>query len=173
MKLKGQIKKGIRRFMKSSSFNYDDESRGKWGTDFKKVSIPSEVDGNVQLAYFYQTTSDSPQPLVVSFHSWTGRYYQEDPLPREVLEANFNYIHPDVRGVNDRPESCGSNLIISDFEDAVAFAIKHGAVDPNKIWVFGSSGGGYSGLCVLQKSKVKIQKIQAWNSITDLESWFK
>ncbi|MFA5326348.1 MAG: hypothetical protein WC384_01025 [Prolixibacteraceae bacterium] len=56
-------------------------------------------------AVFYKTSQTAPQPLVVSLHTWSGDYTQEDPLAKEILLRDWNYIHPDFRGVNNKQQN--------------------------------------------------------------------
>ena len=77
-------------------------------------------------------------------HTWSGDYNQEDPLAKEVLLRDWNYIHPDFRGPNNNSNACGSSLVITDLEDAIQFAINHGIVDTANTHIIGVSGGGYA-----------------------------
>lgn len=123
----------------------DDTRKVNWNNEFKLVKIKSSVDQNVQKAYFYKSKSKEKKPLVVSLRSWSGDYTQQDSLAEFCRINDINYIHPDFRGSNNTPRSCGSNLAVSDINDA----IENANVDADKISIIGTSGGGYATLCCL------------------------
>lgn len=85
---------------------------------------------------------------------------------------NWNYIHPDFRGINNRPEACGSPLVIADLEDVIRFAIQQGHTDSNNIHIIGVSGGGYATLLAYMKIKYPVKSFSAWVPISDLRSWY-
>lgn len=144
-----------------------------WGEDFKLVEIKSSVDDDIQKAFFYNTTSAASKPLVVSLHTWSGNYGENDPLAKLCKSKNLNYIHPDFRGANTTKEACNSPLVMGDIDDAISYALEHSNVDSTKIYVIGASGGGYTALGAFMKSKHRIAKFSAWASITDLIAWYK
>lgn len=78
---------------------------------FEKVEIPSTKDGEVQKAFMYKSTSKTSQPLIVSLHTWSGYYNQTDPLTKEILARDWNYIHPDFRGANRTPRQWGAHWL--------------------------------------------------------------
>jgi poly(3-hydroxybutyrate) depolymerase len=144
-----------------------------WSKDFSLVEIPSGIDGHVQLAYLYGSKASDPAPLVVSLHTWSGDYTQEDPLSDLCRSKDLNYIHPDFRGVNNTINACCSELAMSDIDEAISYAIENTNVDPSRIYVVGQSGGGYATLASFMKSKHKIRKFSAWVPISDLEAWYR
>ena len=77
---------------------WDNTTNKNWPTGFVQKEIQSTIDGTIQKAWFYPTQLSKPQPLIVSLHTWSGDYNQEDPLTKEVLLRDWNYIHPDFRG---------------------------------------------------------------------------
>lgn len=140
--------------------------------DFNIVEIKSPQDGDVQKAYFYNSKSNTPKPLIVSLHSWSANYTQPDTLALLSKENDINYIHPNFRGENWNKNACCSNLVISDIDAAIDYAISHAAVDTTKIYVIGRSGGGYATLSMFMKSRHKIKKFSAWVPLTDLVTWY-
>ena len=155
-----------------------DVSRGnsqasRWSSDFKTVEITSPLDGEIQKAYFYPSTASTPQPLIVSLHSWSFNYQQEDTLSLYSKEKNINYIHPDFRGVNNKIKGCCSDFVIADIDAAIDYAIAHGNVDTSRIYVTGRSGGGYATLASFMKAKHKIKKFSAWVPLADLLKWYE
>ncbi len=143
-----------------------------WPDHFNMVEIKSSLDGRIQKAVFYKTPLQKPQPLVVSLHTWSGDYLQEDPLAAEVVLRNWNYIHPDFMGPNNNPEACGSKEVISDIEDAIHFAIKNGNIDTSEIHIIGVSGGGYATLMAFMKLDYPVKSFSSWAGISNLEDWY-
>lgn len=90
-------------------------------------------DGSMQNAIFYKCTQTEPQMLIVSLHNWSDDYTQKDMLAKEILQRDWNYIHPDFRGANNTPDACGSEKVISDIDDASQFAIANENVDKNQV----------------------------------------
>lgn len=157
---------------KKKEQNWDDTQNKNWGSDFKIVNIPSSVDGEIQKAYFYSSLSVEKRPLIVSLHTWSGDYTQEDPLARLMVEYDYNYIHPDFRGPNYTPEACGSEYVVADLEDAIAYAIANMNVDPNEVHIVGASGGGYATLVAYMNVKYPIKSFSAWVPLSNLENWY-
>ncbi len=151
---------------------WDNTISKNWPENFTRVEIKSSADGKLQNAVYYKTSLAEPQPLIISLHTWSGNYLQEDPLANEVALRGWNYIHPDFRGPNNRPEACGSSLVISDIEDAVRFAIENGNVDKNEVHIVGVSGGGYATLLSFMNLDYPVKSFSAWASISNLEDWY-
>lgn len=152
--------------------NWDNNLSQNWSEDFKEITIKSTKDRKLQKAYFYSSQGVEPRPLIVSLHTWSANYQQEDPISSQCVTKNYNYIHPDFRGPNYTFESCGSPLVISDIEDAINYSIKNGNVDLNNIHVIGVSGGGYATLLAYMKLKNTIRTFSAWSPISNLVDWF-
>jgi len=163
----------ISRFLdKTNRIRWEDTKINPWPDDVEIVEIKSPLDGAIQKAYFYATTRQEPQPLIVSLHTWSGDYSQSDPLLLMILAKDWNYIHPDFRGVNNTPKSMGSPYAIDDIEQAISFALQHADVDPKNIHVIGASGGGYATLYTYLHSKHPVASFSAWVPISDIEAWF-
>ena len=133
------------------------------------VDIPSTYDTDKQKAFFYR--SRSTKPLIVSLHSWGGTYSQKDSLALFSYQQDWNYIHPDYRGAQWNPNSCCFPPSVQDIDDAIHYAILHGNVDTNNIFVIGKSGGGSGVLAAFLKSKFKNLNCMAWSPITDHVAW--
>lgn len=151
---------------------WDDTSKNNWDNTFQKVGIPSSVDGKIQNAYLYSSKSKTPKPLIISLHTWSGNYTQRDPLTKEILARDWNYIHPDFRGANKTAEAMGSPLVISDIEDAIQFALKNTNSDPKEVHIIGVSGGGLATLIAYMNVHYPIKTFSAWAPISDLETWY-
>ncbi len=144
-----------------------------WSDDFKRVEIPSAVDGKIQMAYLYGSKASGPAPLIVNLHTWSGDFTQEDPLSELCRSRDLNYIHPDFRGVNNTINACCSDLAISDIDESIRYAIENANVDTSRIYVIGYSGGGYAALAAFMKSTHRIRKFSAWVPISDLIAWYE
>lgn len=144
----------------------------RWSKGFVEVAISSSIDQKPQPAVFFPSPEASHKPLLVSLHAWSSDYSDLDPLAEPVKKLGWNYIHPQFRGENNKPEACLSTLALSDIEDAIRYAIEHSNVDMRGIFVVGGSGGGYAALGVYIRSKHPIAAIQSWVPISDLEAWY-
>lgn len=151
---------------------WDDTQSVNWPRECQKVQITSTADQQPQAAYFFRAKGTTPRPLIISLHTWSGGYDQKDTLSWMAVQNNFNYIHPDFRGPNDRPEACGSALVIQDIEDAITYAITEGNVDTSAIHVMGVSGGGYATLLAYMKTQHPVKTFSAWVPISNLIDWY-
>lgn len=148
------------------------DARDPWSEAFRLVEIESSCDGKPQPAYFFTPASESPRPLLVSLHTWSGDYAQADPLADMSVAEGWNYIHPDFRGPNRSKDACLSEKVLADIDDAIAYAIDHGSVDPENLFVVGTSGGGYTALGSYMKTRHKIKTFLLWCPVGDLWAWF-
>lgn len=153
-------------------FEWDSTEKVEWSDSFRIVDIPSSKDSTIQPAYFRETTSDEPQPLIVSLHTWSGGYSQKDPVTADIEARDWNYIHPHFRGFNNRPEAMVSDLVLADIDDAIDYAIAHGNVDSDQIHIVGVSGGGLATLAAYMELYRPIKSFNAWVPISDLNAWY-
>jgi pimeloyl-ACP methyl ester carboxylesterase len=139
-----------------------------------EIDIPSTVDGTIQKAIWCPVTEDTqPKPLLVALHSWSGNYLQasgEDYL-KKAAERNWHFIHPDFRGINQRPEATCSDLVVSDVLDAVEYARTQVRVDSSRIYLVGASGGGMASLMMAAKAPQVWAGVSSWVPISDLSDW--
>jgi hypothetical protein len=157
-------------YLKQSILNILNEEQ--WPSDFVVVKIPCSYDNQTQNAYFYTSRQNKKMPLIVSLHPWRSDYQTTDVFASMIKTEDWNYIHPDFRGQNDNPDACMSDAVISDIDDAIAYAIKNGNVDEKNIIVMGVSGGGMAALGVYMRSRYYIRYTMAWCPIADLEAWY-
>jgi len=141
---------------------------------FEEIHYASTVDGTSQPAIFYVPESQEQVPLLVTLHTWSGDYRQK--LHRACAEwcvkKNWVYIHPNFRGPNRRPEATGSDLVVQDIVDAVSYAKQHARVDPARVYLVGTSGGGYTALLMAGRKPELWAGVSAWVPIVDLEQWY-
>lgn len=143
----------------------------------KEVHIPSTADGKPQPAIFLAPASPLPQPvpLVVALHSWSSNYKQtlNKPVQDFCTRNGWAYIHPDFRGPNRNPAATGSELAVQDVLDAVAYAKANAKVDPTRVYLTGTSGGGYMSLLMAGRSPGTFAAVSAWVPISDLAAWHR
>src|SRR3546814_626109 len=111
---------------------WDDTRSRDWPPQDCKVGIVSSADGAMQRAYVYEAPAKEPRPLSVSLHTWSGNYEQRDTIVNMCIDRGYHYIHPDFSGPNKRPEACGSDLVVSDIDDAIHWALENFAVGYGK-----------------------------------------
>jgi lysophospholipase L1-like esterase/pimeloyl-ACP methyl ester carboxylesterase len=152
---------------------WDDTKSKDWPVQAKKITIPSTADGTQQSAYFYAAPGTRARPLIISLHTWSSDFQQKDTIVNLCIEKGYNYIHPDFRGPNRRPEACGSELVIRDIDDAISWAIANTKTDPENIHVIGVSGGGYATVLTYMRSRHKIRSFSAYAGLYNLIDWYQ
>jgi acetyl esterase/lipase len=60
---------------------------------------------------------------------------------------------------------------VQDVLDSVDYARKHAAVDPKRIYLLGSSGGGYMALLMATRAPKLWAAVSAWVPIANLTTW--
>lgn len=145
-------------------------SNDEWSEEMEQVEIPSTMDDKLQPAYF--KSSEESAPLIVSLHQWSATYENFDPISSMIIEEDWNYIRPNFRGPNNNPQAGGSEYVINDIDDAIAYAIENGNVDEDRMYIVGTSGGGHAALMHLMTSEVNVSGYSVWVPITDLIAWY-
>jgi len=140
-----------------------------------EVKVPSSADDSLQWTRFFAPSSEEPVPLVVILHSWSANWKQtlHRPIEDYCVKKGWAYLHPDFRGPNRRPQATGSALVVSDIVDAVEYACKQTKVDRKRIFLIGTSGGGYTSLVMAGKRPGLWAGVSAWVPISDLRAWHK
>lgn len=151
---------------------WDSTTAIDWPEGFLHVTIPSSADGTEQAAYFLKSSFDTPKPLVVSLHTWSGDYSQNDPLAQMSKDAGWNYIHPNFRGPNWTMDACLSEKAIAEIDDSIQYAIDNGNVDKANVFVIGASGGGYAVLGMYLKTRHRVRAFLSWVPVSDLSAWY-
>ena len=145
-----------------------------WPPQVKEIGIVSSADGAKQPALFYTPDSTDPKPLLVALHTWSDNYLQKDSVPYAdwCIEKEWAFIHPNFRGPNKTPQATGSDLVVRDILDAVAFATMNANVDPSRIYLVGVSGGGYTALLMAGRAPDLWAGVSSWVPLTDLQQWY-
>ena len=123
------------------------------------VILPDNFDNETQI------------PMVVSLHSWSGNLTQRNPLERLVHDRGWVYLFPNFRGVNQTPAACGSPLAQQDILDAVDWMMDRYAIDRDRIYLTGTSGGGHMTMLMAARYPERWKAASAWVGISDLSSW--
>jgi dienelactone hydrolase len=153
------------------------EGLERWQDEFptiEDVRIPSRVDGEEQPALWLPPAGDGPQPLIVALHSWSTGYLQHTDIPFAAFAEREGWamVHPEFRGVNERPEATGSDLAVADVVDAVDFALEAADVDGDRVFVVGFSGGGHLALLMAGRHPDRFAGAVSWVPIHDLVDWY-
>lgn len=137
-----------------------------------EITYPCKFDSSLQPAIFQAAVSSEPRPLVVALHTWSFDHTQFNPAYGELCKKyDFHLIHPAFRGPNWQKEACGSELVVSDLEDAVAYMKKTVNVDEKRIYLVGGSGGGHCSLLMAGRRPDLWTAISAWCPISDIAAW--
>jgi poly(3-hydroxybutyrate) depolymerase len=144
-----------------------------WPKEIQEINYLSKADNTKQPALFYApAVRGEPRPLLVGLHTWSSDYRQNNsPYGKWCIEKKWNFIHPNFRGPNRRPQATGSELVVKDILSAVEFAKKNGAVDETRIYLVGASGGGYAALLMAGRAPEIWAGVSAWVPILDLAEW--
>jgi poly(3-hydroxybutyrate) depolymerase len=144
-----------------------------WPKEIHEIKYLSKADNTKQPALFFApTVRGEPRPLLVGLHTWSSDYRQNNsPYGKWCIEHKWNFIHPNFRGPNRRPQATGSELVVADILSAVEFAKKNGAVDETRIYLVGASGGGYAALLMAGRAPEVWAGVSAWVPILDLAQW--
>jgi len=139
------------------------------------VQIRSSHDQTQQSAIvFVPEKVEGPKPLLVLLHSWSADYRQKGQREICIHECNkrgWAFIHPDFRGPNVRPEACASPAAVQDVLDAVDYMKQRTTIDPQRIYLVGSSGGGHMSLMMSTRAPDMWAGVSAWVPISDLAAW--
>lgn len=139
-----------------------------------EISYKSTADNSMQPAMFYHPDAAGSIPLIIALHTWSGDFRQNDhsDIAKWCADNGWAYIHPDFRGPNRRPEATGSDLVIADIASAVEYAVEAADVDPNAVYLVGTSGGGYAALLMAGRRPELWAGVSAWVPISDLSAWY-
>jgi dipeptidyl aminopeptidase/acylaminoacyl peptidase len=140
----------------------------------RTVTITSTADGSEQPALFHNPRTGGKRPLLVALHSWSDNYTQKASIPYGMFAVrnDWIFIHPDFRGVNDKPEATASELAVQDILDALNYAKSNADVDESRIYLIGFSGGALSALVMAGRYPELWTAVSAWVPIYVLNDWF-
>ena len=139
----------------------------------QEILYPCKFDQSMQPAQFIAAEGTAPRPLVVCLHTWSYGHEQESYVRYAELAKiqNWHMIFPKFRGPNWQPDGCGSDLVVSDLEDAVSYVKNNYPVDPACIYLTGGSGGGHCSLLLAGRRPDLWTAVSAWCPISDIALW--
>jgi len=149
--------------------------RDMWPEEVKEIKYHSDADSTMQPALFYAPkTGSKSMPLLVGLHTWSGGYRQKSSIPyaKWCIDKGWVFIHPHFRGPNRAREATGSELVIGDIISAVNYARNNANIDPNRIYLVGASGGGYTALLMAGRAAELWAGVSAWVPISSLRDWY-
>ena len=137
------------------------------------ILYPCKFDHTMQPARFRRAVGSEPRPLVVCLHTWSADQTQKsfDRYAALAADRNWHAIFPNFRGPNWQADGCGSDLVVSDLEDAVEFVKSTCAVDPARVYLTGGSGGGHCSLLMAGRRPDLWTAVSAWCPISDIALW--
>ncbi|HEY0705696.1 MAG TPA: alpha/beta fold hydrolase [Polyangia bacterium] len=178
----GKAADGLQPLPYGTASTYQDSFRNKklqgWRERVPKVQvieIKSSVDGARQKTMWYDSGSAQKRPLLVVLHSWGSDYRQnlDIPFAEFAITNDWAFIHPDFRGPNRRPQATASDLAVQDVLDAVAEARKRAAIDENRVYLVGYSGGAMKALVLAGRHPEVWAGVVAWGAIFDIVDWYR
>lgn len=143
--------------------------------DIEDIEITSTADDSEQPALWLPPEGEGEQPLLVILHSSSAEYLQHAGIPYAMFadENGWAVVAPQFRGVNDDPESTGSDLAVQDVVDAIDFAVSQDGVDANRVYAVGYSGGGTMSLLLAGRHPDKVTAVAAWGPPYDLIAFYR
>ncbi|HUT28596.1 MAG TPA: prolyl oligopeptidase family serine peptidase [Sedimentisphaerales bacterium] len=162
-------------FLSAGSIESIAQDGPRWPEVVKEITYVSSADSTAQPALFYAPRKeDGPRPLLVGLHTWSGNCKQTMSIPYAewCIEKDWVFIHPNFRGPNKSPEATGSELVVKDILSAVDYAKCNANVDPNRVYLVGASGGGYTALLMAGRAPHIWAGVSAWAPIADLRAWY-
>lgn len=147
--------------------------RENWPDEVEVIEYRSAVDGAPERAMFYAPRGSEKVPLLVRLHAWSHDYAEPSggEYARLAIERGWAAIHPDFRGPNNRPEAMGSELAVAGVIGAVEYARRNAAIDASRVYLVGTSGGGYAALLLAGRAPELWAAVSAWVPIFDLIEW--
>jgi len=139
------------------------------------LSVKSSLDGTQQpsLAWIPDLAKSEPRPLLIFLHSWSADCKQNNSAwQAEAVRRNWIYLHPNFRGPNFTPQAGGSPLAQQDILDAIDAIRQTCQVDPQRIYLAGTSGGGHMALQMAGRFPKRFSAVTAWVPISDLAEWY-
>lgn len=138
------------------------------------IRYPCPADRSEQSAIILRSGGTEPRPLLVALHTWSFDHTQDSHEYSDYCcEHNWNFIFPDFRGPNWKPEALGSELVVSDIVAAVEYMKSTSNVDPRRIYLIGGSGGGHATLLLAGRHPEIWAAASAWCPISDVAAWHR
>jgi len=145
-----------------------------WPQGVQEISIEGAKDGQAQPAMYFSPAATAPVPLLVLLHPWSSNHLYASGITfaKACVAKNWAFIQPEFRGPNNQPKALGSDFVIDDIANAVAYAQANGNIDPKRIYLVGASGGGHAALLAAGRLPGVFSAISAWVPISDVTAWY-
>lgn len=145
----------------------------QWPPELPEITFTSSFDRTTQRTMLHTPdVAAGPAPLLVALHTWSfGLHMPGHPYYNFCRARNWAFLYPDFRGRNDRPEAGGSPAAMQDIADAVALARERIDIDPERIYLAGSSGGGHMSLMMAAHYPELWAGVSCSVPINDLALW--
>lgn len=144
--------------------------------DLQKVEVISTLDAEKQTVLYWapEKAKTEAVPLLVFLHSWSGDVTQDNRVwQAEAVQRGWAYLHPNFRGINNTSKACGSKFARQDVLDAIDFVTQHVKVDPQRIYLAGTSGGGHMSMLMAGNHPERFSAVSAWVGISDMADWYR
>ena len=140
----------------------------------KVIQYPCPADRSMQPAQVQFAESGDPRPLVVALHTWSFGYDSSCENYAELCRKyDLHLIYPHFRGPNWTSDALGSDLAVADIASAVNFMRETVAVDPERVYLIGGSGGGHMSLLMAGRCPEYWTAVSAWCPISDVAAWHR
>jgi len=145
-----------------------------WPTVIEEMVYTSSLDQSAQPALIYKARTKN-RPLLVALHTWSSDYLQKDgaAYAKWCIENDWNLIHPNFRGPNNKPEALGSEYVVCDIESAVATMMQLTQPDSKRVYLIGVSGGGHAALLMAGRKPELWAGVSTWCGISDIQQWWQ
>ena len=155
-----------------ATFLADGEDKVVQPEGLETIETVSSIDGFRQSAYWWAPSDPKPIPLLVHLHTWSYGYEMSDPRsPKGAMANGWAVICPNCRGPNNTPDACASEKAIQDVLDAVRDAKKRHAIDEERIYLIGASGGGHLALMMAALKPSLWAAVSLWCPVADIARW--
>ncbi len=141
------------------------------------LQVVSTLEGASEQALYHHPGRSGKVPLVVGLHTWShDRFNQVENMLPLCRERGWALLLPEFRGPNlsTNPrarQACASLYARQDIFDALDMVINERAIDAERIFLLGGSGGGHMALMVAGNAPLRWKGVSAWVPITDLAAW--
>lgn len=152
------------------------------GIQLREETAASSVDGKVQPIVTGVPdgySGDRRLPLLVGLHTWSAGHMQMvGEYGGEAARRGWLLVCPHFRGPNlaSNPaagEAGGSVLAQHDIIDAIDLVMGKWAVDPDRIYIIGGSGGGHMTALMCTKYPDVFAAGVSYCPITDMAAWHR
>ena len=146
-----------------------------WPAGVRDVRYPATIDKSQQPTLLYVAKAKEKRPLLVGLHTWSRDYKKAKGTgyAKWCIKNDWHFVHPHFRGPNNTPQACGSEMVVQDIIDVVEFMKKNYQVDEDRIYLVGTSGGGYAAILLAGRAPDIWAGVSSWVPISDIRAWWE